>query len=315
MNNKNINPNLFVPGAGKSGTSSLHEYLNQHPDIFMSPVKEPHFFSKHYNEMDLKNSWGKYLDLFKEGATKKYLGESSTGYMVFPNVIERIKKNIVNPKFIFLLRNPIDRAFSHYNWVKSFGKENNSFREAILFDKNDDPNPLNSFGQGYKYYFQFGLYYKWLNRFYDNFDEKQLYIITTETLKANTLDALNECYSFLRLPLVNSYDLIVINKTKYYSNPTTFIKIKYFLSLSWIPVNLRKSFPGPIRNISKNLKKRLISETEKNFLTDNSPYLNKDERNWLRELYKNDVENLMKLTKKDFSEWKDFNESELKTDS
>ena len=73
-------PNLFIPGAGKSGTSSLHKYLNQHPDIYMSKNKEPHFFCHD----DFNSKWEAYLQFYQEGIDKRYRGESSTGYMVFP---------------------------------------------------------------------------------------------------------------------------------------------------------------------------------------------------------------------------------------
>ncbi|HEY9134269.1 MAG TPA: hypothetical protein VIM85_00570, partial [Pseudomonadales bacterium] len=79
-------PNLFIPGSAKSGTSSLHEYLNQHPDISMSSEKEPHFFCIKRN----KKEAFEYEKLFEN--EKKYRGESSTGYMVFHGVPERIKK-------------------------------------------------------------------------------------------------------------------------------------------------------------------------------------------------------------------------------
>ena len=96
----NIKPNLFIPGAGKSGSSSLHNYLKLHPDIYMSELKEPHFFSHDENYFS-KTQTEKYYELFKNGKKYKYRGESSTGYMVFPHVIDRIKMDKKKPKFIF----------------------------------------------------------------------------------------------------------------------------------------------------------------------------------------------------------------------
>lgn len=115
MNNLTA-PNLFIPGAAKSGSSSLHEYLKFHPDIFMSDIKEPHYFSHKENYYNRKSE---YYGLFENTRSYKYRGESSTGYMVFPGVIDRIKNDIGDAKFIFVLRNPIDRCFSHYHWVRS----------------------------------------------------------------------------------------------------------------------------------------------------------------------------------------------------
>ena len=96
-------PNLYIPGAGKSGTSSLHEYLGKHPEICMSTIKEPHFWTspnfKNYTKKDFNN----YSKLF-EGENNSYRGESSTGYMCFSEFKPRIKKHYKSsPKFIFIL--------------------------------------------------------------------------------------------------------------------------------------------------------------------------------------------------------------------
>jgi len=207
-----ILPNLFIPGAAKSGTSALHTYLNQHPDIYMSKVKEPHFFS---HEDRFSKGIREYGKLFEDGKDFPIRGESSTGYMVFPKVIERIQRYIKDPKFIFVLRNPIDRAYSHYWWLRGLGFEKRSFREAILADMNEEPDPENyasRFGN-YKYYFQFGCYTKWVRRFLDAFGQNAIHIITTEQLHKAPLSALNICCSFLEINEYEHLDEVISNKT------------------------------------------------------------------------------------------------------
>lgn len=178
-------PNLFIPGAGKSGTSSLHELLNQHPDICMSSVKEPHFWTrpnfKDYTKEDIDN----YLKLFDKKENAKYRGESSTGYMAFPRFINHIKKQYSNqPKFIFILKNPIDRCYSHYWWLKGMGSERKEFIKSVLFDIGIEPIHSSRLPEAnYKNYFQFGLYGKWLGKFYANFENVNIKIITFESLK------------------------------------------------------------------------------------------------------------------------------------
>ena len=212
MNLKNnIKPNLFIPGAAKSGTSSLHEYLNQHPDIFMSEKKEPHYFSHSKIFKDKKY----YYSLFAEAQTYLYRGESSTGYMVFPDVIERIKSEIHDPKFIFILRNPIDRCFSHYNWVRSFQAEHRSFRNAVKHEMNVEPKTdLKFFGKGYKNYFQSGLYGKWIERFIAAFGIEKIYFLTSEELNSNPLNTLNRIFKFLELKEVQIINEIRSNQTQ-----------------------------------------------------------------------------------------------------
>ena len=183
-------PNLFIPGAGKSATSSLHEYLGQHPQIFMSKEKEPHFFSNDRNfQGDLSDKLQLYARLFENGKACKYRGESSTGYMVFPSVVERIKKTIPDPYFIFVLRNPIDRAYSHYWWLRGRGYETRTFKDAVLADKHDMPHPENGIrGVGwYRYYYAFGRYGTYLKTFTDVFGYGKIYIITTEDLKSSMM--------------------------------------------------------------------------------------------------------------------------------
>ena len=111
-------PNLFIPGAAKSGTTSLHNLLDQHPEICMSSVKEPGYW-KNEKFKDFKNiEKENYLNLFMK-SNHKIFGESTTAYMYYDSFINNINSNYkVSPKFIFILRNPIDRFNSHFWCIK-----------------------------------------------------------------------------------------------------------------------------------------------------------------------------------------------------
>ena len=103
-------PNLFIPGAGKSGTSSLHQFLNTHPSISMSTIKEPHFWTNpNYDKYKLQD-FETYLSLFNPEII--YRGESSTGYLFFENFIENINTQDVHT-FNFLF-------FYFYCWLFYF---------------------------------------------------------------------------------------------------------------------------------------------------------------------------------------------------
>ena len=132
MDKINTKPNLFIVGAAKSGTTSLHNYLNQHPDIFMSTPKEPHYLinneigqSRILNGVTCKND---YYDLFLDGKKSKYRGESSVMYLMYPEiVIPKINNKFgKDSKVIIMLRNPIDRAYSGYQHVKRFNSNENT---------------------------------------------------------------------------------------------------------------------------------------------------------------------------------------------
>jgi hypothetical protein len=134
-------PNLFIIGAMKSGTTSLHSYLNTHPSIFMCEPKEPCYFvhPSQLNWPDMKQLrlWDhekRYLELFEpaEGAT--ILGESSTLYAKLPHITdipERIAQFNPDASFIYIMRDPVERTISHYWHEVRQGNEHRSLLNAI----------------------------------------------------------------------------------------------------------------------------------------------------------------------------------------
>ncbi|MBC8301495.1 MAG: sulfotransferase domain-containing protein [Pelagibacterales bacterium] len=299
-------PNLFVPGAAKSGTTSLHNLLNQHPEICMSSVKEPGYW-KNEKFKDFKNiEKENYLNLFMK-SKHKIFGESTTAYMYYDTFINNINSNYnVSPKFIFILRNPIDRFNSHFWWIKGLGLEKSNFQEALSKDQNNEFKAYNYYP---KYYFQFGLYAKWLKRFYNCFDRSNIKIITFEDLINNQLKTANSCFEFLGLKKLNSISNHTSNQTALLKNPQlyhflnksamgkySFTKIgKYFLpkkTINWIKLNIKDNL--------KNWKKENVSY----------PKISKENRSELKALYFKDVSDLKKLTEYNYKEWTDFNSQE-----
>lgn len=299
-------PNLYIPGAGKSGTSTLHDLLNTHPDICMSTMKEPHFWTSPKFDDFKKIDIDTYHNLFTN-PNAKYLGESSTGYMSFPNFKERIKEHYNNsPKFIFILRNPVDRIYSHYWWLRGMGSEIDSFKNAV--EKDFDTEPRQEFKlpeNGYKMYYQFGLYAKWISKFYAEFEKENILIITTESLKQDRLNTINKCYDFLGLPRVESLTTSNSNTTTILRFPLLYkyakklafgeYKFKKILKL-FVPIKLRikinEGIPSLIYSLTKSNKQY--------------PNMSENDRNWTVNLYKEDVSLLKKITGMDFNEWKDF---------
>lgn len=113
--NAEIRPNLFIIGAARSGTSSLHFHLDRHPDVFMSRPKEPAFFVPEIDAFPKDPEW--YLGLFAEAGDARIVGESSTHYTkrpIYEGVAERIATFCGAPRFIYLVRDPIDRIVSQF---------------------------------------------------------------------------------------------------------------------------------------------------------------------------------------------------------
>ncbi len=308
---KNINtfrlPNLYIPGSGKSGTSTLHELLNEHPDICMSSEKEPHFWTNSNFENYTDEDFKKYCALFIN-ENVSYFGESSTGYFCFPEFITRIKKNYKDsPKFIIILRNPVDRIYSHYWWLKGLGSERKTFRDAVLNDFNMEPNDCNRLREGnFKSYFQFGLYGKWMTKFINEFSSQNIHIITTENLRTDTLNTINGCFKFLELEPLETIPEINNNKTIIFRHPELYKHTKKLVFSQNVLRNTIKIF------IPKKFRQRIrykIHQTVFDLTATNQSYptITIEEREWLKTLYEQDVQLLKEITGLEFSEWIDFN--------
>jgi hypothetical protein len=139
-------PNLFLVGAAKAGTTTLYDELSQHPAIYMAPMKEPHFFSRieptsrwedffpHVSDED------DYLALFKGATNEELVGEASTSYLWDSQAAERIKHAVPEAKILIMLRDPVDRAYSHYWNDLREGLERRSFLEALT-EEEQRPGP------------------------------------------------------------------------------------------------------------------------------------------------------------------------------
>ena len=113
-------PNLFLVGAAKAGTTSLYDALARNPAIFMSPVKEPHYFSRIEPSPERRAFFphvadeASYLELFDGAADEELLGEASTSYLWEPGTAERIREQSPRARILIMLRDPVERAYSQY---------------------------------------------------------------------------------------------------------------------------------------------------------------------------------------------------------
>jgi hypothetical protein len=125
-------PNFFVVGAPKSGTTSLCRYLEQHPDVFVSPIKEPCFFAPEVAEFNDRTraraaegafvlDWDRYLALFGGVTRETAIGEGSVSYLGSIDAPSAIRARIPEARIIMMLRDPIDRLFSHYVGARAAG--------------------------------------------------------------------------------------------------------------------------------------------------------------------------------------------------
>ena len=123
--NSNIKPNLFIVGAPRCGTTTLYHYLRQHPNIFMSGYKEPHYFGKDLrkNKKLYFTNKEKYLDLFTKGLGKKAIGEASSYYLFSSLAPKEIFQFNPRAKIIILLRQPTELLYSYHSQLLYLGDE------------------------------------------------------------------------------------------------------------------------------------------------------------------------------------------------
>jgi hypothetical protein len=185
-------PDFIVIGVAKAGTTSLYDYLNDHPMIKMPETKEIHFFDEGYDQ-----GIESYLKHFPKKKTLEYplSGDVTPRYFVKKNVPKRVKNHFPDVKLILLLRNPVDRAFSHYK-QHLFPKTGDSFEKHLAREflklsnkKNKEDLPL----------LQRGFYVKHLKEWLKIFPKEQILVLIAEDFYKNTQESMNMIYEFLNI--------------------------------------------------------------------------------------------------------------------
>ena len=291
-------PNLLIVGAAKSGTTSLHNYLKQHPEIFMSNHKEPHFLiNKEIGENRIPKAVKKlneYSNLFDGSDTFKYRGESSAMYLQFPNIaIKNIKKYLEKDiKIIIMLRNPIDRAFSGYQHVKRFNiDEELTFEQALevcedRYFKQTSLTPATR-------YIHIGMYYDFVKKFMHSFSD-QIHVIIYDDFIADTQNELSKVFSFLKVKKIeiNINEKYMVGGWKW---KNSFFK-NIFMKKSFLKKIIKTIAPFEFLRI-------FLNDLFKYFFTEPDDKMDIAVRKKLQNIYKNDVINLSKLLNKDLNFW------------
>jgi FkbM family methyltransferase len=258
-------PNFFIAGAAKSGTTSLWRYLLQHPDIFMPSdimYKEPAYFSDIKGMKDLNE----YLSLFKNVTTEKMIGEASAAYLTSPESPERIREVVPDAKFIIMLRNPIDRAYSLYNWMACNGYEPIEIFEQALEIEETNRYENESFKNSnpeyyYNYlYFHSGLYSDQIKRFLNSFRREQFYFVIFEKFKAQIPQEIRKIFKFLDVDADFISDVEIHNEGKvpYSAALQFFIRqrlIKYLESPYKNPHPLKNEVIAKLMELNTQIKK------------------------------------------------------------
>ncbi|HEY3826334.1 MAG TPA: sulfotransferase [Bryobacteraceae bacterium] len=314
-----MEPNFFIVGAPKSGTTSLYHYLDQHPQIFMSPMKEPCYFasevrlenfapeyrtqaSRYAREMSMylgsskteKHSvgyvsrWEDYVGLFDRVAGETIVGEASVVYLWSPSAARNIAARIPRAKIVAVLRHPVDRAWSQYLQYRANGYLTSPFREhieACMAARN--PSRKGQFSPAYPF-LEFGMYYEQLRTWFELFPRENIQVCFYQDGLAHILTDL------LRFLCVDTTFEIDTSRRYLDSSSAENAMILYRTLKKydlWQP--FRRLAPSSVRPLFHRLAFRKHTPIQ----------MNEEDRRFLCEYYKDGVMKLEDLLQRDLHSW------------
>ena len=294
MNSMEKWPNFFIVGTTRAGTTSLWQYLQKIPGVYMSPVKEPDYFNPNTNYQGFSTipirDKKKYLELFKDVKDETAIGEASPTYLADPQTPYLIHDVIPNARIIIMLRDPVERAFSEYLLMYAIGVLKCSFSELIHSPdrgKKETPVPI----------VEYGLYYEKVKRNLEVFGPDQVRCYIFEEFVKDPIKTLKEILDFLKVknPVIN-FELEVHNPTIVYRN-----RLAKFIVRNKIIRKVGKRLP---RNGIRQIKWKLTKPTTK-------PSMAPEDRKFLQEFYREDIPKLENLLGRKMP-WKCKNYSSIK---
>jgi len=179
-------PNFYVVGAPKCGTTSIWAYLRKHPQVFLPKFKEPSYFISAPplsgpQDAHCNGNLERYQDLYRNASGYKAVGDCSPGYLLDRVSAQRIHEVCPDARIVIILRDPVERAYSHYYIFALLGKEKASFFEAV---KRDNSASLVPGAPANNYlYLDTGFYYEQVLRYIDTFGRDQVGIYLFEDLE------------------------------------------------------------------------------------------------------------------------------------
>jgi hypothetical protein len=281
-------PNFFVIGAAKAATTSLYQYLKQHPEIYVPQEKEPHFFSEAASAWSLAtvglsfSDEGAYRALFKDVLDQKAIGEFSVSYLWDKDTPHRLKQAAPDARIVVSLRDPVNRAFSHYMMDLREGFQTNPhFLEALQQDFAQEEK-----GWGVSHlYVELGLYCDQLQRYFDVFGRDRVLVLFAEDLHRNPVAELKKLFRFLGVNEDVAYTIDLSRRHNSFAMPRN--EMARFVMTS-----------RPLRRLSRIFAPRYL----RRYLRDHvllrkieKPPIPVDAHNFLRGIYRDDVLRLSQM--------------------
>jgi len=285
-------PNFFIAGAPKAGTSSLCAYLQAVPGIYMSKLKEPNYFSRVIVPDDhpvrpVRNE-SQYLQLFAEAGEARIVGEASPTYLADPEAPRLIRNAVPHAKVLVSLRDPIERAYSHYLMMLNNGTARGTFldeiKRGLALGENRSLALLRA---------DVGLYYPQVERFRSGFPDSQFKVLLFEEFSADVAGSLQQVLEFLGVeppssefatPAYREYSAVRGPLVRYLFGNRTIARASELLISPGVRKAIRDRF--------------LVKKTAK-------PPMPPDAREFLVQYYMDDVQSLARLLGRDLP-WRNF---------
>ena len=310
-------PDFFIVGAAKAGTTSLYHYLDQHPDIYMSPLKEPAYFSLEVRPENFVVSrqahvrrvvedtraylrgpmlekrangivceWEDYLRLFAAATTQRAVGEASVAYLWSKTAPAEIATRIPHARILMVLRAPAERAFSQYLQGVSDGILTQSFRDYIRASLRDGGEGLGI----HRPFLEMGFYADQVQRYLDYFPREQIGIWLYEDIRDRPQEFIREVFTFLGVDSSFTPDISKLHNQAYIARA---VKPSQLLRRAGIWQMMKRLTPAPI-------KSRLHHAI---YHPPNSVTMQPADRAVLLDFYRSDIQRLEILLKRDLSVW------------
>jgi hypothetical protein len=279
-------PDFIIVGVAKAGTTALYEYLNEHPEVYMSPIKETNYFA--YEGKNTKTFLGEvpnlnfpirtiseYKNLFFKTNGKLAVGEASPIYFESKSAPIKIKKTIPKAKIIIILRNPAERAFSDYMMAVKDGIDRKNIQQALNAES---------------HYVQVGFYFNKIKRYLDLFNKENIFLGMYEDFKENNKTFIKKLYQFVGVE--SSYTPLLSVKHNVGGFPKS-ILISTLLGVIRKPL-IMNMVPEKIVGYGRAIKRLNTGERRE---------LPIEIRKSLNQIYRNDILKVQDLTKIDLKSW------------
>jgi len=291
-------PNFLIIGAQKAGTTSIYEYLSQHPDVFMSSVKEPHFFTYLHGTEFTNGDYSRffradatvtdvaaYEALFADAGRKRAIGEASPSYIYSADAPRNIADMIPDGKIIAIVRNPVDRAFSNYQMNWRLGQETLPTFEAAI--DAEEQRIKDKWGYAW-HYVNKGFYSLQIQRYRDLIPSDQILVLFYDDLVGSPEAFMRSIYTFLNIDTTFTADMSA-------SSNVSGVPRNMLLAQLFRPVMMTRKTWGPLMPdvVRHQLRKRLLTKSR----------MLPETRQRLIATYRDDILALQTVTGRDLSRW------------